>query len=102
MMDRLRAVALAAALAVGVTAIPTPAPAQVAQPSRAVPTVLWAATGAVLGAVAWPLVFPATVPGGVAGVPAAAATVWSWNSFVTTRAAVGAVVGGLFGYTMAP
>lgn len=106
MYSRLRVTALAALVA-ATMALPTPAPAQTAPGSSGrviVPTVLWAATGAVLGAVAWPLVFPGTVAtgAGAAGAPgAAAASVWTWNSFVTTRAAVGAAIGAVFGYTIA-
>ena len=68
--------------------------------------VLWAATGAVIGAVVWPALFPAAVSATSAAVGATAAAaqplVWSRESFQTTRAAVGAGVGAILGYSIAP
>jgi hypothetical protein len=105
MTHPLRAAALAAALVVGTTALPAPASAD-SFVRTAVPVVLWAATGAVIGAVVWPALFPAAVSAtsAAAGATAAAAQpiVWSWESFQTTRAAVGAGVGALLGYSIAP
>ncbi len=57
------------------------------------PIVLWAVTGAVIGAVVWPMV----VGGGAAA--AAAPGVMSAGAFLNPGAAVGTVVGGA-GYMM--
>lgn len=97
MNDRLRATALAAALVVGATALPQPAAAS-SFARTAVPVVLWAATGAAVGAVVWPMLFPTTVG---AAATAGPSTI-SWASFQTTRAAVGAAIGAVLGYTIAP
>lgn len=105
MTNPLRAAAVAAALVVGTTALPAPASAD-SFVRTAVPVVLWAATGAVVGAVVWPALFPAAVTATTAAVGATAAAaqpiVWTWESFQTTRAAVGAGVGAVLGYTIAP
>ena len=53
-----------------------------------VPVVLWAATGAVIGAVAWPMI----AGGAVASV--APAGIMSVGSLLNTGAAAGAFVGG--------
>jgi len=88
----LAAIIIASAVMIGA---PTLAPSALAQTrstaptvSTMVPVILWAATGAVIGAVAWPMVV-----GGVAA-PAASAGIMSLGAFLNTGAAVGAVVGG--------
>jgi hypothetical protein len=64
--------------------------------SYAVPIVVGAAAGATIGALLWPAVVPATAAtAATAAAPAVAAeaTGWGWGAFLTTRAAVGAVIG---------
>ncbi len=96
---------LGAAVAVAaVLSVATPARAQMISmpPAKtAVPVVLWGVTGAVIGAVAWPMMFPASV-GATAAPGAGMAIAWTWGSFLTTRAAVGTVLGGALGYAIAP
>ncbi len=85
--------AVAAAL-VGTPMLSTPAAAQTSPTvGTAVPVVLWAVTGAVIGAVAWPMI--------VGGGAAAAMTpgVMSAGAFLNPGAAVGTVIGGT-GYLM--
>jgi hypothetical protein len=65
--------------------------------SYLVPVVVGAAAGATVGALLW----PAMVPAGAAMAAAPAATAWGWGSFYTTRAAVGAIIGGGLGYLAA-
>ncbi len=105
MTNPLRAAVVAAALVAGTTALPAPAAAN-SFVRTAVPVVLWAATGAVVGAVVWPALFPAAVTATTAAVGATAAAarpiVWTWESFQTTRAAVGAGIGAVLGYSIAP
>jgi len=87
---------IASAVMIGAPAL---APAASAQPSNStsastvVPLVLWAATGAVIGAVAWPVVM------GGAAATAAPAGVMSLGAFLNTGAAAGAVLGGM-GYVL--
>jgi hypothetical protein len=91
----LAAAAIASAVLIGAPVLATPAQAQQASytsASTVVPVVLWAATGAVIGAVAWPLV----VGGAAAG---AAPGVMSLAAFLNTGAAAGAVLGSA-GYIM--
>ena len=92
MTSRMLAVAM---VATALTATAPRAEAQTASSSlaTAVPVVLWAATGAVIGAVAWPMI----VGGGAAA--AMAPGVMSAGSFLNTGAAIGTVVGGA-GYLM--
>jgi hypothetical protein len=93
-----------------------------------VPVVVGAAAGAVVGAFVWPMIVPgaaatamaaaapaeATVAAAPMEVAAAAAPVeaaaaaapaeaasWGWGAFMTTRAAVGAVIGAGLGYLSA-
>ena len=92
MKSRMLAVALVA------TALAATAPQAEAQTvsstlGTAVPVVLWAATGAVIGAVAWPMM----VGGGAAA--AMAPGVMSASAFLNTGAAIGTVIGGA-GYLM--
>jgi len=92
----LAAAAIASAVLIGAPVLATPAQAQqtsYTSASTVVPVVLWAATGAVIGAVAWPLV----VGGAAAG--AAPAGVMSLAAFLNTGAAAGAVLGSA-GYIM--
>jgi len=60
------------------------------------PIVVGAALGATVGAFVWPVM---AIPA-AAGMAGAAATIgpWDWNAYLTTRAAVGAVVGGSLAY----
>lgn len=93
-MRGLAMVALVSTALVGTPAVSTPASAQTAQAlATTLPVVLWAVTGAVIGAVAWPM-----VAGGTAAA-AAAPGVISAASFLNPGAAVGTVVGGA-GYLM--
>jgi hypothetical protein len=87
---------------------PVFAPSASAQPASAggasnsylVPMVVGAAAGATVGALLWPAV---VVPAGAAmAAPAAAAGMgWGWGAFMTTRAVVGAIIGGGLGYLAA-
>ena len=61
-----------------------------------VPVVVGAAAGATVGALVWPVVAPAGV-----AVATPAAMGWGWGAFMTTRAAVGAVIGAGLGYIAA-
>src|SRR5437867_1656740 len=89
----LAAVLLASAALIGTPALSSPASAQTSQTiGTVVPVVLWAVTGAVIGAVAWPMI----VGGGAA---AAAPGVMSAGALLNTGAAIGTVVGGA-GYMM--
>lgn len=65
--------------------------------SYLVPVVVGAAAGATVGALLW----PAMVPAGAAMAAAPGAAAWGWGSFYTTRAAVGAIIGGGLGYLAA-
>ena len=79
-----------------------------------VPVVVGAAAGAAVGALLWPVIVPAAVAPAattamagapaeavaIAAAPAEAAT-WGWGAFMTTRAAVGAVIGAGLGYLSA-
>ena len=92
MKPRMFAVALVA------TALTATAPRAEAQTTSstfatAVPVVLWAATGAVIGAVVWPMMV------GGSAAAAMAPGVMSAGSFMNTGAAIGTVVGGA-GYLM--
>ena len=92
-----RAIAITLVASVALTAgsgVSSPASAQTSSTVATVlPVVLWAATGTVIGAVAWPLI--------VGGGAAAAATpgVMTAGSLLNTGAAVGTVVGGV-GYLL--
>lgn len=86
------------------TAAPMLSPSASAQPAPmgssggyVVPVVVGAVAGAAVGAFLWPVIVPAaTVPGAVAAAPE-----WGWGAFVTTRAAVGAIIGAGLGYISA-
>lgn len=93
------------------TAAPVLAPTASAQPAPmgssggyVVPVVVGAVAGAVVGALVWPMIVPAAAAApAAAGVVAAAPveTGWGWGAFMTTRAAVGAVIGAGLGYLSA-
>jgi len=96
MKSRTLAACLVVSLALtGASGLASPAAAQTPSSTlaTAVPVILWAATGAVIGAVAWPMI--------VGGGAAAAATpgIMSAGSLLNTGAAVGTVLGGA-GYLM--
>ncbi len=83
------AVLVASVALIGAPSLSSPAAAQTSPTiGSAVPVVLWAVTGAVIGAVAWPMI--------VGGGAAAAATpgVMSASAFLNPGAAVGTVLGG--------
>ena len=87
----LATVALASALMIGAPGMTPPAAAQSAPSmsvSTVVPVVLWAVTGAVIGAVAWPMV------AGGATAAAAAPGVMSVGSFLNMGALAGTFLGG--------
>ena len=92
MKSRMLAVAVVASM-VAATAPQAEAQTVGSTLATAVPVVLWAATGAVIGAVAWPMM----VGGGAAA--AMAPGVMSASAFMNTGAAIGTVVGGA-GYLM--
>ncbi len=90
----LAAIAIVSVGLVGTPALSSPAAAQVSSTiGTALPVVLWAVTGAVIGAVEWPMV----AGGGAAA--AMAPGVMSASAFLNPGAAVGTVVGGA-GYLM--
>ena len=95
MKTRVLAVALVASVAMAAPGLAPRAEAQTVSSTlgTAVPVVLWAATGAVLGAVAWPMI----AGGGAAA--AMAPGVMSASAFLNTGAAIGTVIGGA-GYLM--
>jgi len=83
------AVLVASVAMVGAPGLSSPAAAQTSPTiGAAVPVVLWAVTGAVLGAVAWPMI----VGGGAAA--AVGPGVMSAGAFLNPGAAVGTVLGG--------
>jgi len=90
----LAAVLVVSTVFVGAPGVTSPAAAQTgAAVATALPVVLWAVTGAVLGAVAWPMIV------GGSAAAAAAPGVVSASSFLNTGAAVGTLLGGT-GYMM--
>jgi hypothetical protein len=93
---RSRAIAatlIASVVLTGTTGVTSPASAQTASTVAAVlPVVLWAATGTVIGAVAWPMIV-----GG--GAVAATPGVMTAGALLNTGAAVGTVLGGV-GYLL--
>jgi hypothetical protein len=109
MKSHVMAAIVAATALIGASSIPTTASAQPVQSSSSggyfVPVVVGAAAGATIGALLWPVIVPgaAVVAAGPGAVVAAGpgAAAWGWGAFYTTRAAVGAVIGGAFGYLMA-
>ena len=94
-------IAVASALVFGSTAMTPAKAAQGPTPATVIPVVLWAVTGAVIGAVAWPYVAGGAAATAAAPGAAAATTggLTSIGSFLNTGAAAGAVLGGV-GYLM--
>ena len=87
------AACVVSAALIGAPALSTPAAAQTSPMiGTALPVVLWAVTGAVLGAVAWPMIAGGAAAGAAPGVMSAGA-------FLNPGAAVGTVLGGA-GYLM--
>ncbi len=109
MKSRLLAGLVATTVLVGAPGLAPSAAAQstVRSESRSyiVPVVIGAAVGATIGALVWPVMMPAAAAGPAMAGPAAAAgpamAGWGMGAFVTTRAAVGAVIGGVAGYLFA-
>jgi hypothetical protein len=68
-----------------------------------VPVVVGAAAGATVGALIWPVFVPAAATTAATTAVAAApvAAEWGWGAFYTTRAAVGAIIGGGLGFIAA-
>jgi hypothetical protein len=93
----LAAAGIAAAVMVGAPPLAPSASAQTSGTasyvSYVLPTVLWAATGAMIGAVAWPVI----VSGAAAS--AAPAGIATLGALANTGAAAGALVGGV-GYLL--
>lgn len=88
------AVLVASVALIGAPNLSSPAAAQTGSTvAVALPVVLWAVTGAVIGAVAWPMVV------GGSAAAAMAPGVMSAGAFLNPGAAVGTVVGGA-GYMM--
>ncbi len=101
------AVALGSTVMVCTPALTRPAAAQPVPVGSSggylVPVVVGAAAGATVAALLWPVIVPTgavvATPGTVAAAPAAIG--WGWGAFMTTRAAVGALVGAGLGYVAA-
>jgi hypothetical protein len=100
----MKSYALAGILVATLTGAPAFTPTAAAQvatsgssSSYMVPIVVGAAAGATVGALLW----PAMVPAGAAAAAAPAASGWGWGAFLTTRAAIGAVIGGGLGFIAA-
>ena len=96
MASRLIAILFASSILAGAPVLASSASAQPVRAdgssSYAVPVVVGAAVGATVGALLWPAVIPAAAA--TAAAPAAAeVTGWGWGAFLTTPAAVGAVIG---------
>jgi hypothetical protein len=97
------AVVIGATMMIGAPVLAQSAAAQPASASTSsgyvVPVVVGAAAGATVGALLWPAIMPA---GAAMAAPAAMATAsWGWASFLTTRAVIGAIIGGGLGYVAA-
>lgn len=99
------AIMFGSAMMIAAPALTNQAAAQPAPASSSsfVPVVVGAAAGATVAALLWPVIMPAGAamaagPGAMAMAPEAAG--WM-GSFVTTRAAVGAIIGGGLGYLSA-
>jgi len=90
-LGKFAVVAFAGGMMIGASCLASAASAQTtntASSGSAVPFILWAATGAVIGAVAWPMIV------GGAAATAAPAGIMGIGAFMNTGAAAGAVVGG--------
>jgi hypothetical protein len=98
------AVAIGSTVVLCVPALIRPAAAQTAPVGSSggylLPVVVGAAAGATVAALLWPVIVPAgavaATPGAVAAAPAAMG--WGWGAFMTTRAAVGALIGAGLGF----
>ncbi len=103
MRSSLRGPLLACSVLAGVMTVAAPVRAELSMPpaKTVVPVVLWGVTGAVIGAIALPVVFPSLAGAGMGGAPVTAMT-WTWGSFLTTRALVGTAIGGVVGYAISP
>ena len=106
MKSHAMAAIIAITAVIGATGLTSTASAQPVQSSASggyfVPVVIGAAAGATIGALLWPVVVPAgAVVAAGPGMAAAGAGAWGWGAFYTTRAAVGAVIGGTLGYLAA-
>ncbi len=103
MRSSLRGPLLACSVLAGAMTVAAPVRAELSMPpaKTVVPVVLWGVTGAVIGAIALPVVFPGLAGAGVGAGPVTAMT-WTWGSFLTTRALVGTAIGGVVGYAIAP
>ena len=104
MKSHAMAAIIAATALIAAPALSSTASAQPMQSSSSgsylVPVVVGAAAGATVGALLWPALVPAGAA--MAAAPGAAtAAAWGWGSFYTTRAAVGAIIGGGLGYLAA-
>ena len=106
MKTRVMAAIIGATMVVATPMLTDTASAQAAPPggNSMVPMVVGAAAGATVAALVWPVLFPAPVivaaaPGAVAVAPEV--MTWGFGAFVTTRAAVGAVIGAGLGYLAA-
>lgn len=106
MKTRVMAAIIGATMVVATPMLTDTAAAQAAPAggSSMVPIVVGAAAGATIGALVWPVLFPAPVviaaaPGAVAVAPEV--MTWGFGAFMTTRAAIGAVIGAGTGYLVA-
>ncbi len=104
MRSSLRGPLLACSVLAGAMTVAAPARAEFTMPpaKTVVPVVLWGITGAVIGAIALPVVFPGLTGVSAAGAGPVTAMTWTWGSFLTTRSLVGTVIGGAVGYAIAP
>lgn len=103
MRSSLRGPLLACSVLAGAMTAAAPVRAELSMPpaKTVVPVVLWGVTGAVIGAIALPVVFPGLAGAGAGAGPVTAMT-WTWGSFLTTRALVGTAIGGVVGYAISP
>jgi hypothetical protein len=101
------AVAIGATVMLLTPALTRPAAAQPAPVGSSggylVPVVVGAAAGAAVAALLWPVIVPAgavaATPGAAEAAPAAMG--WGWGAFMTSRAAVGALIGAGLGFVAA-
>ena len=104
----MKSYALAGILVATLTGAPAFTPTAAAQvatsgssSSYMVPIVVGAAAGPTVGALLWPAMVPAGAAAAAAPAAAASASGWGWGAFLTTRAAIGAVIGGGLGFIAA-
>jgi hypothetical protein len=100
MKSHVMAAVIVAGAMIGAPSFTSTASAQPVQSSSSgsylVPVVVGAAAGATVGALLWPAMVPGAAMAAAPGV-----TAWGWGAFYTTRAAVGAIIGGGLGYLAA-